>query len=232
MTTKQMGQGDFRWFVGIVEDRDDPQKFGRVKVRIYGLHGDSVEAPTDELPWATPITPVTSSSLNTVGISPTGIQVGSTVVGFFFDGNEAQMPIILGTLTGVQDMVGLAVGEQVLNKKRLGPEPKSAFAAAYPFNKVTKTESGHVLEVDDTPAAQRLHAYHRSGTYVEINSKGDRVDKIVRDGYEIIANNQHVYVGGNVNVTVKGNVSIVVDGTYTVESKGNMAFKAPRIDLN
>lgn len=232
MTTKAYGELGFRWFFGIVEDRDDPKQIGRVRVRIYGVHGDEVEMPKDKLPWASVMLPSTSSSLNKVGVSPTGIQVGSTVIGFFMDGNETQLPVILGTIAGVDDLVGLALGSQTLAKSKLGPEPASAYKARYPFNKVTHTESGHAVEVDDTPGAERLHLYHRTGTYVEVDAKGNRVDKIVGDGYEIVAKNKTVYVKGNVNVTVKGNVSINVDGTYTVESKGNMLFKAPRIDLN
>ena len=30
------------WFTGVVEDRDDPQELGRVRVRIFGLHTDDL----------------------------------------------------------------------------------------------------------------------------------------------------------------------------------------------
>lgn len=232
MTTQAWGEQGFRWFVGVVEDRDDPNKVGRVRVRIYGVHGDQVEVPTDHLPWATVLLPPISSSLKQVGISPTGLQLGSTVFGFFMDGHEGQLPIIFGSLPGVEDVPPLAVGIQSLNKKRVGIEPASPYKARYPYNKVNRSESGHAIEIDDTPGAERLHVFHRSGTYTEVDRKGNRVDKIVGDGYEVVVKNKNVYVQGNVNVTVKGNVSIQVDGTYTVESKGNMLFKAPRIDLN
>jgi hypothetical protein len=232
MTTQSWGEQGFRWFIGVVEDRNDPNQIGRVRVRIYGVHGDTIENPTNHLPWATVVLPATSSSLNFVGNSPTGLQVGSTVFGFFMDGNEGQLPVIFGSLPGVGDPSQLAVGIQSLNKKRVGNEPASPFKALYPFNKVNQTESGHAIEVDDTPGAERLHVFHRSGTYTEVDKKGNRVDKIVGDGYEVVVKDKNVYVQGNVNVTVKGNVNIVVEGTYNVESKGNMTFKAPRIDLN
>jgi hypothetical protein len=52
-------KGDDAYFIGnhraIVEDNDDPQKAGRVRVRIYGLHSPfSEETPTPHLPWAQP----------------------------------------------------------------------------------------------------------------------------------------------------------------------------------
>lgn len=41
-------------FIGIVEDIDDPDKEGKCKVRIFGVHGDSSEISTSDLPWAYP----------------------------------------------------------------------------------------------------------------------------------------------------------------------------------
>ena len=48
-----MGKDGFVWFVGVVEDRQDPQKLGRVRVRCLGHHTeDNVKLPTADLPWA------------------------------------------------------------------------------------------------------------------------------------------------------------------------------------
>ena len=33
-----MGLGGFLWFFGVVEDRQDPLKVGRLRVRIVGVH--------------------------------------------------------------------------------------------------------------------------------------------------------------------------------------------------
>jgi hypothetical protein len=103
-------------------------------------------------------------------------------------------------------------------------EPQSAYRARYPFNKVLRTEGGHVVEIDDTPGSERIHIFHKSGTYSEIDNTGRKVDKVVGDSFEITLGNKTVHINGNVN--------ILVEGTYTLESKGNMTLKAPRIDLN
>ena len=92
--------GDFVWWVGFVTDRDDPEMLGRVKVRIFGYH-DGNEINNDDLFWAHVMMPVTSSSMGGIGMSPTGIQVGSTVLGFFMDGHNGQQPIVIGTFHGV-----------------------------------------------------------------------------------------------------------------------------------
>jgi len=232
MTTENLSENGFRWFLGVVEDRVDPKKLGRVRVRIHGFHGDRVRVPTTDLPWAPLIVMPTNASYKKKGISPTGIAVGSTVIGFFMDGNECNMPMILGTFAGTGDVSQLAAGEMSINKTIVGNEPASPFKAQYPYNKVYESEGGHVIEVDDTPNNERLHWYHKAGTYVEIDKDGQRVSKVVGDDYEVVVKNKNVYVAGNINVTVKGNVNIAVDGTYTIESKGNMTLKAPRIDLN
>ena len=49
-----MGLDGFVWFTGVVEDRNDPDKLGRVRVRCLGFHTeDLVDIPTADLPWAT-----------------------------------------------------------------------------------------------------------------------------------------------------------------------------------
>ena len=48
-----MGLDGFIWFIGVVEDRNDPSKLGRVKVRCLGFHSeDKNDIPTADLPWA------------------------------------------------------------------------------------------------------------------------------------------------------------------------------------
>ena len=52
---------NFCWWQGVVEDRNDPEQFGRYRVRIIGYHTlDKAVLPTESLPWAIPMQPVTS----------------------------------------------------------------------------------------------------------------------------------------------------------------------------
>ena len=53
MNNYHIGQDGFVWFTGVVEDRDDPEKLGRVRVRAVGYHTDNLdEIPTKDLPWS------------------------------------------------------------------------------------------------------------------------------------------------------------------------------------
>ena len=89
----------FNWWIGVVEDRMDPEKMGRCRVRIYGYHTDSkIILPTKDLPWATPIQPITSAAISGIGSSPLGPVEGTWVIGFFLDGEDMQQPAIFGTI--------------------------------------------------------------------------------------------------------------------------------------
>ena len=43
---KFLGIGSFIWFTGVVEDRMDPEKLGRLRVRCFGFHNDDIKCIT------------------------------------------------------------------------------------------------------------------------------------------------------------------------------------------
>lgn len=91
---------DFIWWLGVVEDNNDIAMAGRVKVRITGYHTANRETlPVKHLPYAIPINSVTSAAMNGIMENHQLVQ-GSTVIGFFADGDEGQIPMILGTVAG------------------------------------------------------------------------------------------------------------------------------------
>ena len=97
-----MGKNGFQWFVGVVEDRKDPQTLGRLRVRCLGYHTEVLDKlETKDLPWAHVMNPITSATVSGLGQTPLGAVEGTWVIGFFQDGEDAQQPIIIGTLPGV-----------------------------------------------------------------------------------------------------------------------------------
>lgn len=103
----QIGSDGFSWWIGQVETskQDDPKRSGRFRVRIIGQHlktGDNA-TPTEELPWAHTMMPVTTPYIEggTGGASP-GLKRGCFVVGFYVD-NDKQKPIIMGSVGGVKN---------------------------------------------------------------------------------------------------------------------------------
>jgi len=96
-----MGQDGFTWFIGVVEDRQDPNKAGRVRVRCLGYHSASKnDIPTEDLPWASIMMPVTAGGNSGIGVSSHFLLEGTWVVGFFRDPAK-QEPVIMGALPGV-----------------------------------------------------------------------------------------------------------------------------------
>ncbi len=100
-------------------------------------------------------------------------------------------------------------------KKRVVDEewafPVSPAKPVYPYNKSMTTESGHIVEIDDTLGVERMAIEHRSGTFHEIHPDGSEVTRIVNDNYTVVAKDNKLIVGGNVDVSVeKGNVRIAV----------------------
>lgn len=83
------------WFVGVVEDRQDATNDGRVKIRAFGIHTEDKQAmPTADLPWAI----VLDGSYGGVQKIP---EVGDWCFGFFMDGDDAQHPMVMGRVPGV-----------------------------------------------------------------------------------------------------------------------------------
>lgn len=279
---------EFHWFTGVVEDINDPEELGRVRVRCYGYHSDNLdEIPTDSLPWATPMTPITSAGTSGIGHSATGLLQGSWVVGFFRDGTAAQDPVIMGSIPsqslvvadptkGFNDPAGkYPKADYVEEDEQDLPKPsRTEYSAAqpyitkddnrvdkvetavpprmttiipdnadtyyerstwsnhelediisptYPTNHTYQSESGHIMEIDDTPSSERLSRFHKSGTYEEIVANGDRIITVVNDEYEVTFKNKNMYIKGDVNLTVDGNMRTLVKKNYHLEVEGDMS---------
>ena len=133
----------------------------------------------------------------------------------------------LSKLAGSTDETGLHAGRDII--KDILPskkEIKSPAKPVYPYNKVLQTESGHVLEVDDTPSAERIAIEHRSGTFQEIHPDGSQVTRVVNDNYTIICRDEEVFVGGKVNIKVLGDAKIETIGKIELKS-----FSDGKIDI-
>ena len=253
-----LGKNDFIWFFGVVEDRNDPVQLGRVRVRVYGWHTDDKnQIPTESLPWAIPLQSITSAATSGKGTSPTGMLEGSWVVGFFADGKEAQEPYILGSFAGIpqytadtsigfndpngiypkevneSDVNKLSRGTNTITKtpdKNIGA-PQTSYKAEYPYNHVTETESGHVIEIDDTKDSERIHVYHKSGTFVEMQPNGDVVTQH-KNGFRTVTGNDKLHVTKDLDIIVDGNINLSSRKNINITALGNIDARATRIDLN
>jgi hypothetical protein len=296
-----MGES-FKWFIARVEDIKDPEKLGRVRIRVLNDQTGpefSKNLEKEDLLWAYTISAIQSASLyhskiseegekypvpdwiTAVGLSPTGIALQSYVFGFYVDGVEQNIPIIFGTYHKMScypeptegteptppyfnDVAMLAQGgadgqtlpkEQAKSAKQTWIiEPPSPYKTEYPYNTTYTTKSGHAIELDDTLGYERIHIWHKSGSYDEVSSNkeagidGQRVVKttdnkweiVIKDNNLLVKGNMNVQIDGNATVKVHGNLTADIDGTSHIHSQGDMSIKsdthigltAPRIDLN
>ena len=111
--TNFAGRDGFHWWIGQVTDpkkgewenslekkeaeNEEPVYSHRCRVRIVGYHGCGDELPDNKLPMAHVLLP---SNVSTTGGRHESMQYqgGEVVVGFFLDGEDAQQPVIFGTL--------------------------------------------------------------------------------------------------------------------------------------
>ena len=284
-----MGQDGFSWFIGVIEDRADPKKAGRVRVRCLGYHSAKTEnIPTEDLPWASVMMPVTAGANSGVGMSPHFLIEGTWVVGFFRDQAKHQ-PVIMGALPGVNSSTttnftiaaSSAVGGYSSTSSTSAPpaaatssggfkDPNSKYptslyidkpdtnllaqesasthpsrsikdakdswstasgsaeqpattqaSAKYPTNHVFETESGHYVEFDDTEGNERIHLYHKMGTFIEIDKSGNVIIKTVGNVTNIVAGNMDTYVKGNYSVSAGGNIDVYAGKNLTELVDGN-----------
>lgn len=92
-----LGNNDFTWWLGTVENPDDRDaKLGRVRVKILGFH-DPFEKP-ENLPWALVLQPTTNAAVSGIGNAANGgLKAGSFVMGFFLDYPDCQQPVVMGS---------------------------------------------------------------------------------------------------------------------------------------
>jgi hypothetical protein len=111
-------------------------------------------------------------------------------------------------------------------------QPPAPYFPIYPYNHVTETESGHVREYDDTPTSERIHHYHKAGTFEEIDPNGSVVRRIVGNGYEIIDHDGFVSIDGCCVIHVSKDAAIQVAGAAHVTAVKNVNVQSLNAKVN
>lgn len=224
------------FFIADVVDVDDGGH-GKILIRAHPYHED---LPESDLPWAQCLQPIQSAADQGIGISPTGVRAGSSVFGLFLDAVRLQIPFVLGTFAGENDLPEEATGTNNVPRTRAPGEPSSSYAAQYPYNHVYRTPAGHVIEVDDTDGAERIHIFHREGTYIEMRpdgsciykTDGDRFDMTVGSQRQFVQDDLKVFVNGRARIQVEGDVDVATNSTATISAATKIILASPEIEIN
>lgn len=228
------------WFVGIVEDNSDPTASGRVRVRCFGIHppADSQDVLTEDLPWAVPIN-------GAYGASSQIPKVSDWVFGFFFDGRDAQHPMLLGTIPGqnMQQFTGSGnsdpytkpskeaaeeYGKPPLHPAQTGENAENTQLLLQ--NAVAQGEPG--VPHGSEPQKNVVWKSRYGNSYLQIDGTEDSEFMLLSH-----ESGSHIMIGPNGDIKIKsfsdlymssegntydkgnGSRSINIDGTYTIKSK-------------
>jgi len=167
----------FNWWIGQVapdstwRDNISPGKIEspkeipgwgyRYKVRIIGLHDQGeTEIASDQLPWAQVMYPVTAGGGQASSGQTPNIRQGNMVFGFFLDGQEQQVPVIMGVLgNNAQTALATKIGDNKVTNAQAGSIAVSGYAEPADGNKdknLKAPDQGLVITkpgVDPSPAA-------------------------------------------------------------------------------
>ena len=96
-------------------------------------------------------------------------------------------------------------------------EPESPYAAQYPHNIVLTTHGGITIEIDSTVGAERVHIFHPSNTYIEIDAQGNMVFRNEGDRFMITKGDENKHVFGNENETIDIDKTKYIKGEETIK---------------
>jgi archaellum component FlaC len=186
----------FNWWVGQIasdstwrdnilpgkfESKDQVPGWGRrYKVRIIGLHDQGeTEVPSDQLPWAQIMYPVTGGGGQANAGATANLRQGMFVFGFFLDGQEQQVPVIMGVLgNNVQTSLATKIGDNRVTNTQPGSLATSGYATPADGNKDPNTkvpDEGLVINKPKSPEQSEECA--PTPPNVAVNQFGLRSDK-------------------------------------------------------
>ena len=98
--------------------------------------------------------------------------------------------------------------------------PASSLAAlpsTYPHVQVKVSQSGHIIELNDTPGGERILIRHNNGSGVEIRPDGTVIVSSTHNRIEVCGGDNSVIVEGDAHLTYKGNLTLNVTGDYDID---------------
>lgn len=238
------------FFIGIVEDRQDPLQIGRVRVRPLDKEGaDGIR--TSDLPWAQVVVN-NSASMGDVGASATGYVEGSHVVGFYADGDQRQKPMIIGSIPGFPEEFGDKNAGHADPRGVYPKEVKRPDVSALARTRTIEDSKGGIhpsitlreehaddLTSEPIPTRKTVYPYSRvyeseSGHIEEMDDTlgSERICKMHRTGtmYEmhsdgdmvthVVKDNYSVVMGSD-SVRIRGGAKVYIDGDSYVYVRGD-----------
>ena len=207
--------------VGLVTNNDDPEGWGRVKVKYPWLSDDH------ESDWARVVCVGAGKERGVQFIPEIDDEV---IVGFEL--GDIHHPYVLGGLWNGTDAPSKKSSEAVKGGKVIERIVRSRLGHVIVLNDsddkpsvTVKTKAGHTILLDDTPGSEKIVVKDKTG------SNTMTIDSV--------SNAMTIDITGDIKIKSKANISI--EATANLEMKGMMvtaegqaqaALKAPQVDVN
>ena len=163
-------------YKGVITNNKDPDQLGRYQVRIFGLvdgnkSGFGVSNNAD-LPWAEAVGSTAFGNIGRVGVS--SIMHQGTWVWIMLMNDDPNIPVIIGTVLGnsKKDQDGFGDPDGKFPQQE-GSDLGPISGDKYNYNQAIKTQSGHLIEIDDSSGDERIHIHHKTGTDILIDHEGN-----------------------------------------------------------
>ena len=186
-----------------VENNNDPQQYGRVQVRIHGIHDSGSSVSISALPWAEVAGGTDFGLVDGVGITSV-LRIG-TLVWCFLNYDDPNYPVIFAVIKGSSDINSTAKG-------------------SYTNIATLKTASGHLIQLGDAGGAENIKITHKSGTYIEFLPDGSITMEV--------KTNLNINTTGNTEIKTTGEVKQITTGSHKLQSGPNLDIDAGTIYLN
>ena len=238
-------------YLGVVEDNNDPDKAGKVQIRIAGIHTpkktqtNTEGIPTEELPWALPMMPIAAGGVSGLGYN--GVPVQGDWVALFFIGGNHNNPVYFGTIkskpvtpvdseTGFNDPAGkypLETEKPDWNKearydgseelKSLKDGNLETFEPASPAEPVYPNNT--VFETPDDGVIVEYDSTPTKERWHVFHKASKSYIEIHPNGDMVMksTNNRYEITTNNRNIFIKNNDTQRVDGTETKDVTGTMS---------
>lgn len=229
-------------YIGIVEKVNDPERLGRLKIRVpsaYGVLGSGTGAvPVDDLPWALPMGLPAGGSPKSGGADWLP-QVNDQVVVQFLDG-EPEKPVwswLMQTIPAAKDFPLHSYAEvngQVGDPKR-GAWTRYGHTVEWNDGSlVLTTKSGYRLFLLDGTADGRATLSTQLGQFLEFDDSTKAATlNVIEDFYVVVgaeinalSNSLRMETISGAALTVGTDLDLTVGGSLAVSSAANMALVA------
>ena len=99
----------------------------------------------------------------------------------------------------------------------MGTKVSDVVPSVYPYNQVSRSITGHVYEVDDTPGNERILIKHADGAGIELGVDGSVSISALGNRVEVTGGDQSITIVGDATINYQGNLDMKVNGEFNLD---------------